>query len=743
MLGWFPVSGIVLSDKILDNNSEKTGSDRNIFDGCEHKSPNSSPAVLNNPFWPYYNRNCVSDAEYCSSSSNTVNKRWEVSTEPTGAGFPVDPLSLGKQLWTAVLSRPNSYDGTLDLSASTHKSCYLIETEFGNLSFLNENISWELMRMSEVLGCLLVFFAALVMFLLSTETLLKLYSYLMSILTLYIAYVINPICVPWSTFSIIPVLCNLGIRAVLVGLYLITRNWSGCHPRFHPGYKFMHTSLLDSMLVALVFSCGLIKFQPIVYIGLVLLFQPSLWGCFPKAYAFLRDSWNETRRVQNEYGLSHLIQVECGRLKVNTVFRFFWILRAFYDAFYRCCDESLTHILRYVMSHGTETFTGIVGLTVTVSVVCHSIGEFLLWLLYWGTNSETDANRFGSISTVLFFILSLQTGLTSLDPEKRLDRLLKNVVLLGTALFHALHQMVAPLLHAFRTFHGLQIRAATISIAFLSISIYSTVYLLRFSTVSTWSLAVLALAIEFKIKIIISLVISVVVYLSQLVQYPELLQRMSCFFRKILPTGLTRVVDKLSDQLSHEDMVFYLKSFANVAEFLTGWKIYSQRKTASMKIMSLADASDDQLETRKDDVCAICYEEMESAKVTLCGHLFHAVCLRKWLYVQNTCPLCHELLYGEDVLEDLNRAQQARAVEEDDEDDIFDNYAAYNANPNNLPTSIPPSTQIENSTGGHTGETGPSSPSSSVSSISPSMSESQSSRLNLSVANDTILNDIV
>lgn len=76
------------------------------------------------------------------------------------------------------------------------------------------------------------------------------------------------------------------------------------------------------------------------------------------------------------------------------------------------------------------------------SFVFSQIGEFLLWVLYWGTNSETDANRFGSISTVLFFILSLQTGLTSLDPEKRLDRLLKNVVLLGTALFHALHQMV-------------------------------------------------------------------------------------------------------------------------------------------------------------------------------------------------------------------------------------------------------------------------------------------------------------
>lgn len=42
---------------------------------------------------------------------------------------------------------------------------------------------------------------------------------------------------------------------------------------------------------------------------------------------------------------------------------------------------------------------------------------------------------------------------------------------------------------------------------------------------------------------------------------------------------------------------------------------------------------------------------MESAKVTNCNHLFHAVCLRKWLYVQNTCPLCHEVLYREDALD--------------------------------------------------------------------------------------------
>src|SRR5688572_22501231 len=81
-----------------------------------------------------------------------------------------------------------------------------------------------------------------------------------------------------------------------------------------------------------------------------------------------------------------------------------------------------------------------------------------------------------------------------------------------------------------------------------------------------------------------------------------------------------------------------------------GWKIFCQRRTASAKIQSLLDATETQLAEKMDDVCAICYEEMENAKVTFCGHMFHSVCLRKWLYLQNTCPLCHDLLYSEDAL---------------------------------------------------------------------------------------------
>lgn len=35
-------------------------------------------------------------------------------------------------------------------------------------------------------------------------------------------------------------------------------------------------------------------------------------------------------------------------------------------------------------------------------------------------------------------------------------------------------------------------------------------------------------------------------------------------------------------------------------------------------------------------------QDMSSAVITSCGHFFHDNCLRKWLYVQETCPMCHQ-----------------------------------------------------------------------------------------------------
>ena len=57
---------------------------------------------------------------------------------------------------------------------------------------------------------------------------------------------------------------------------------------------------------------------------------------------------------------------------------------------------------------------------------------------------------------------------------------------------------------------------------------------------------------------------------------------------------------------------------------VSGWQTFIKRRTAVAKINSLPDATSVDLATL-DDVCAICYQEMTSAKITRCRHFFHAV----------------------------------------------------------------------------------------------------------------------
>jgi len=53
---------------------------------------------------------------------------------------------------------------------------------------------------------------------------------------------------------------------------------------------------------------------------------------------------------------------------------------------------------------------------------------------------------------------------------------------------------------------------------------------------------------------------------------------------------------------------------------------------------------------------------MYSAKITRCRHFFHGVCLRKWLYVQDRCPLCHEIMMYTDKAEENAQEAEPAAV---------------------------------------------------------------------------------
>lgn len=103
--------------------------------------------------------------------------------------------------------------------------------------------------------------------------------------------------------------------------------------------------------------------------------------------------------------------------------------------------------------------------------------------------------------------------------------------------------------------------------------------------------------------------------------------------------------------------VIIVHSYFNVwLRAQSGWKSFLLRREAAKKISHLPRATEEELRAH-NDVCSICFQEMSIAVITTCGHYFHGDCLKKWLYVQDTCPLCHQLV---------------RAIARDDEEEEFE-----------------------------------------------------------------------
>lgn len=100
------------------------------------------------------------------------------------------------------------------------------------------------------------------------------------------------------------------------------------------------------------------------------------------------------------------------------------------------CALYFQHVTRDLLTRGSETLIAVLGMTSIVSTLCHYVGAFFHMVLKADSADAEEEKSVASVSAVLFFVLALQTGLTSLEPDKRFARLCKNLCLLLTALFH-------------------------------------------------------------------------------------------------------------------------------------------------------------------------------------------------------------------------------------------------------------------------------------------------------------------
>ncbi|XP_061170642.1 RING finger protein 145-like [Saccostrea echinata] len=71
------------------------------------------------------------------------------------------------------------------------------------------------------------------------------------------------------------------------------------------------------------------------------------------------------------------------------------------------------------------------------------------------------------------------------------------------------------------------------------------------------------------------------------------------------------------------------------------WKNLQVRRKTMKMIDLLPNTTEEQIQDF-DDVCSICQYSISTAKITPCGHFFHQMCLKKWMYTNDLCPLCRQ-----------------------------------------------------------------------------------------------------
>ncbi|XP_034484784.1 protein TRC8 homolog isoform X2 [Drosophila innubila] len=537
--------------------------------------------------------------------------------------------------------------------------------------------------------CLLGFFSAACIFMLWTRHLVMVYMFLTSLGLSFLSY--------WSNVSALALMENspcilqdlmsmnttrlLDSGGVVMSLapHIIAQWFMGMlfayihlGPRLAIVQKMMPIIFTSPILIAMLpLPPYIVEKLPVVAgITPILLTKITLVQSAMEASRTVYNGYQYAMNFVSNFGLSALIENEWQRLNVPNVLRLFWTIRIMQGTYALITTETdvplqLFPSIEKLLVDGCETLTAVLGMTGVISMVCHYIGRGFQWYLLTYDNDEEKS--LGTVSAVLFYILALQTGLTSLSPDKRFVRLCRNLCLLVTALLHFLHNIVSPILMSLSAARNpsrkRHVRALSVCAFLILMPVSLLYYLWSQHSPSTWLLAVTAFSVEVIVKVLVSLATYTLFLLDarrqffweKLDDYLYYVRAFGnsvefCFGILLFINGAWILVFESGGAI--RAIMMCIHAYFNIwCEARAGWSVFMKRRSAVHKISALPEATPAQLQAF-DDVCAICYQEMYSAKITRCRHFFHGVCLRKWLYVQDRCPLCHEIMMYTDKPED-------------------------------------------------------------------------------------------
>ncbi|KAF0757307.1 protein TRC8, partial [Aphis craccivora] len=381
----------------------------------------------------------------------------------------------------------------------------------------------------------------------------------------------------------------------------------------------------------------------------------TLWLIIPTIKKLIREGYYYTQAIITNvgviFGVINLVRnvwYHPRMFRISTVLRLFWVTRVLIQilhnqAYIELHNETLFGAVKYLLVQGSDTFTAVLGMACWLSFFCKCIHQVFLWVLLV---DEFDDIYSGTHCAQFFVVHALLNNLTRLHPEIRFKEIYGNM-------YHHIHDTVHKLLISLNDYHNSSFnrhsRPLLVCGYLLVSAVTMLIYLWSNYLFNDWLLYISSFYIITIVRVLVSLAVYSLLLidthssitlekLDDYVYYTNLFGIVVEFCLKLyfLLKNFFSMVTLPYDMF--HTFILCVELHSKACYFIDKWFEFLKRITAMKKIKLLPQATSSQL-SEFNDICAICYQNMRSAKITPCNHYFHSVCLRKWFYKKINCKI--------------------------------------------------------------------------------------------------------
>lgn len=450
-------------------------------------------------------------------------------------------------------------------------------------------------------------------------------------------------------------LCGQCVLGTLAGYLLNLKDWT------------KYTLLVFTLPIFARLSGLPVRDLPAVHnfasIFMILMFLFHSFNSLSHGLSVLRDGILQFRETVSEFGWIPVIITYWHAFMLPVQLLLFWTylfvsqLFVFYTS-KKLPDDGKLLLLLATMGECCATPVSLCALCIAISYFSYYILTLTkVFLLGWeGLVQDNDLLR-GWTEGLTMMLIALQTGLLDLNPLERAFLMSILLFIVVSSLVQSMYEITDPILLVLSASHSRSLSKHLRVLALCTVlwvsPLYMTYKIGQYFDLDFWLMIIVSSCILTSVQVIGSLLVywlflydtfraetwekldDVVYYIRSSVRILEFIVAVFvvCF-------GIKESV--FSEFSWFNSGILIIHCYFNVWQRLqAGWKTFLLRREAVNKIESLPEATSEEL-SQHNDVCAICFQQMNTGRVTACGHFFHGCCLRKWLYVKDTCPLCHQ-----------------------------------------------------------------------------------------------------